>query len=116
MAIFIWTLFKDHGWGLIIYFTLKGRIWLAFSYTIWMSLHWQFTSYYLQSACLFRMTFRAQCDEDWDKVRKRKRCLRVQEFFIYFIFLAIFCYLFITNGNADRKSSETWDSVWFFFS
>ena len=116
MLILVFTLYKDDGWGLIIYFTREGRMLMVFSYIVWMSLHLQFTSYYLQSACLFRLTFRAQDDEDWDKVRRRKFWLQILEHALYSIFLAIFCYLYVTNGSKHDKSSETWDCVWFIFS
>lgn len=33
-------LFKDSGWGIIIYFGSKWRGLTAVGYTIWMSLHW----------------------------------------------------------------------------
>lgn len=47
MMILVWTLFKDDGWGLIIYFTNEGRMLMVASYIVWMSLHLQFTAYYL---------------------------------------------------------------------
>ena len=35
----------------------ESRIPIAFSVTIWQAIHWQFTNYYLHTACLLRRTF-----------------------------------------------------------
>ena len=64
--------------------------------TVWACLQWQFTAYYLQAACLFRLTFSARSDSDYEKVRSRKRCLAILEISVYavlLLILAVYAYL-----------------------
>ena len=70
---------------------------------VFISLQWQFTAYYLQAACLFRKMFQANSDEDFEKVRSRKLCLRIIEYVVYTMFLAciLVCLL------IDLRGAET---------
>ena len=55
--------------------------------------HWQFTSFYMQTACLFRITFRLRSDEDVERVQKRKSQLLRLEYIVYG-FIVIFSVVF----------------------
>ena len=47
LAIMILLLRHDRSWGLNIYFVSHWQRLTTMCVTIWMSLHWQFTAYYL---------------------------------------------------------------------
>ena len=113
LTLMIVILLKDRDWGLIIYLDPEWRGLAALAYTVWMSLHCQFTAHYLQTACLFRKTFLAQNEEDFNKIKRRKRCLQIGELSLYASFSAVVIYLIVAGNNRGR---ETWDYVWFFFS
>ena len=45
-----------------VFFETVSRDMIALEYGVWLCLQWQFTAYYLLTACLFRKTFQAQSD------------------------------------------------------
>jgi len=63
--------------------------------TIWEAIHWQFSTYYLQTACLFRITFRASSEADFQKVNRRRKKLLALEYVGYIVFSLFFVYLIV---------------------
>ena len=61
--------------------------------TIWVSFHWQFTAYYLQTASLLRMTFSLKEHSDCKRVMKRKYNLQLLEYFGYIIIILAMSFL-----------------------
>ena len=51
------------------------RILTAFVGSIWVGIHYQFTAFYMQTACLLRKTLRARTDLEILKVQRRKKIL-----------------------------------------
>ena len=76
------------------------RVCIALASSSWFSIHWLFTSYYLQTACLFRMTFRAQTESDFKKVRRRKLCLIGVEYIVLALLLGFLIFLIIKAGEG----------------
>ena len=51
----------------------KGtRIAMSFTCCLWVAIHWQFTAFYMQTACLLRKTLRARSDEELHRVKRTK--------------------------------------------
>ena len=67
-----------------------------FGFWSWDALQWQFTVYYLRTACLFRMALRATNNEELEPIKKRKRMLNYIEWsgqgvlFVWLIFMLAF--------------------------
>ena len=59
----------------------------------WESMHWQFCYFYLEMACLFKMTFQTHNDADFEKVRARKRKLYWVEAAGYTFLVVMTCIL-----------------------
>ena len=47
LTLMVMIMLNDRDWGLIIYLDLEWRALAAIAYTLWMSLHCQFTAHYL---------------------------------------------------------------------
>ena len=92
--------------------TTRGRIGSAIAMTIWVSFHWQFTAYYLQTACLLRMTFSLKEHSDCKRVIKRKYNLQLLEYFGYIIIILAMSFL-IFGAIYDLK--DAWKFVWSIF-
>ena len=73
---------------------------------MWMCIHWQFTAYYLQTACLLRMTFR---QTDRKKVARRKKKLERLELLIYFVMVCMLVFLIV---GAFKDYSIVWNVIW----
>ena len=56
---------------------------------MWGCLHWQFTFFYLEMACLFRLTFQLNSDEDFEKLQARKKKLSYVHIAGYLTIVAI---------------------------
>ena len=70
---------------------------------VWITIHWQFATYYLQTACLIRMTFRSQTEEDFMRVRRRRKWLKVVEYSVDGILLGLIIYFCVTAHNLDKS-------------
>ena len=57
-----------------------NRIKFTFIASVWISEHWQFTAYYMQTACLLRMTLRARTQREILLVEDRKIKLQILEY------------------------------------
>ena len=74
---------------------------------LWIFIHWQFATYYLQTACLFRMTFRSQTEEDFMRVNRRKMWLKLFEYTFDVLLLLLIIYFCIAAHNM----SSTWEDI-----
>ena len=70
--------------------------------TIWFCIHWLFSWYYLQTACLLKMTFQAKTEEDFARVRRHKLCLLSLEYAV--MFLLLLALVFLTLKARDGES------------
>ena len=108
-CILIVNLEKNPFWGMFLWYrsnnhSAKIHIVDIIARTVWTCLQWQFTAYYLQTACLFRITFRAQCDADFEKVRVRKFWLYIIEFSVMAVFvITMIIGIFATIGQGYGK-------------
>ena len=96
-SVMVAALIKDPYLGLYGEFDQTWRLLFAQVRTFWLSLHWSFTAYYLQSACLFKKIFQAKSDQDFHGVKKRKCWLIVVELAVYCFFVAVLAFLIELN-------------------
>ena len=52
-------------------------------YVCWLCLQWNFTSHYLQAACLFRLTFKYRSEETEKAIKNRKAMPILLDILVY---------------------------------
>ena len=112
-ALCILIIYRNPSWGIIIYTEPDYKSYVAITFTLWLSQHWQFTAYYMQTACLFRKTFQASSEQDYTKLHKRKRQLTILQISVISLFLVLLVFLLVANNDLKDK---TWYLIWFIFS
>ena len=73
--------------------TKETRILGSIGVMTWLILHWQFTAYYQQTACLFRITFSQRTSTDCERVSSRKAKLEALEYVVFLLILSFLAYL-----------------------
>ena len=75
---------------------------MSFTCLLWVAIHWQFTAFYMQTACLLRKTLRARSDEELRRVKRTKTCLLWLEYLIYCAIVVFFalCWYLSDDGRA----------------
>ena len=81
------------------YLQSSHRILAALLGALWIGVNWSFANYYLQTACLLRMTLRSKTPEDFVKVKNRKKWLFAIEYSMDLAYLAVTVYLIATAGT-----------------
>ena len=65
----------------------------------WFVVHWMFSWYYLQAACLMKMTFKAHSDTEFAKVKRTKKCLVALEYIVLWLLMLFLAFLtMMANG------------------
>ena len=72
--------------------------------TMWISLQWQFAGFYLRAAFLFRKTFMAVSDSDFERVRRRKSLAFLLESVVQ---TTLFGYMIVYIGLIYTDKSTT---------
>ena len=101
------------GHGVIgVAWTRVIRIVMASSGLLLIGIHWQFTNFYMQTACLLRIIMRAKNDDEIRKAERRKKQLFLLEYAVYGLILIvlIFCCIF-----SDDKRAVIWNVTFYMF-
>ena len=95
-------------------FTAKGRIKFSLTIMLFLLIHWQFTTHYLQAASLLKPTINAHGSGDLSEVKRRKRFLTMLETAVYVVFVVFFAVMCFYLNNDYWLI--TWLIVWLGFS
>ena len=79
----------------------------------WFVVHWMFSWYYLQAACLMKMTFKAHSDAELAKVRRSKKYLVVLEYFVLWLLMLFMAFLTMMATGSNPRKNKIWDTAWF---
>ena len=101
------TLVRGNWKNLI--FTTAGRVMLLLNIVTFLSIHWLFTSHYLQVAVLFRVTSLRNSSPDLGIMWKRKKYLKAIDLAMYAIFASVTVYFVVSQ---DGKG---WLTHWLIF-
>ena len=74
-------------------YTYEGRLRFSLGLIMFLLIHWEFTTHYLQASYLFQASIQAYNTGDDSLVVKRKFWLRLLEISVYAFFLVVFCFL-----------------------
>ena len=85
-----------------------NRIEFVIAMLLWVAVHWQFTAYYMQTACLFLITLRMRSEEEIARVKRRRAWLQVTEFIVYALILFGIVFLCSTTIKLHRA---VWDTL-----
>ena len=69
---------------------------------LWIAINWQFTSYYMQTACLLRISLRVRINDDISLVQKRRKRLLKLEYSIYGVIFVLFILCCIASTQCQR--------------
>ena len=75
---------------------------------LWTGIHWQFSSFYMQTACLMQITLRARSDADMRRVQKRKRLLLIIEYATYALIVTVLIVCIVLSFDT---SSSLWNKL-----
>ena len=74
-------------------------------------MHWQFLYFYLEAASLFKMTFLTHSDDDFERLKQRKRKLHWIRILGYIVIVAMGL-IFAILTICDRFEVETLQAIW----
>lgn len=89
----------------------QWRVALMIGFWSWDALQWQFTVYYLRTACLFRMALRATNNEELEPIKKRKRMLNYIEWSGQGVLFAWFIFMLAFTKNENWNIVLQWEKI-----